>query len=170
LQHRGRTRPLDRDQGGEQRGVVDGGVEPGQSLGNRRGNGLAVGGVGHHQEMGIGEPVDDQVVEHGAGVVADHRVVRPPHRQPTRRGHQRKVECRRCAAPLYVELAHVGEIKETGSVPDCDMLLDQPGVLNRHFPAGEGNHPGAEGAVSGIERSLEHGNASGKGARTSTAR
>ena len=51
----------------------------------------------------------------------------------------------------------MGEVEEPGGVAHRVVFLHQAGVLDGHLPAGEGDHPGAEGAVTGIEGGLLHG-------------
>ena len=49
--------------------------------------------------------------------------------------------------------AHVGDIEDAGMGADRDVLLLDSVVLDRHLPAGEGNHLGASLEVSLVKRS-----------------
>jgi hypothetical protein len=57
---------------------------------------------------------------------------------------------------LEPELPHVGEVEEPGRAADRLVLLDEPLILHRHFPAGEGDQLGAEGAVTVNQSGLMH--------------
>ena len=57
--------------------------------------------------------------------------------------------------PLDLELAHVRDVEDAGVGAHGAMLLDHALVLDRHLPAGEGNHPRAERDVAVVERRLQ---------------
>ena len=44
------------------------------------------------------------------------------------------------ARALDLELAHVGDVEEPGRLAHGHVLADEPGVLDRHVPAAEGDH------------------------------
>jgi hypothetical protein len=54
--------------------------------------------------------------------------------------------------PIESQSAHVGDIKQTGPVPNRFMLLHDRRVLNRHLIAGKRRHPSAMGHMPSMER------------------
>src|SRR5581483_1754875 len=56
-----------------------------------------------------------------------------------------------------LELAHVAHVEAADGGADGAVLLDDPGVLDRHVPAAEADHPGAEAHVGRVERSALQG-------------
>jgi hypothetical protein len=59
--------------------------------------------------------------------------------------------------PLDLELAHVRDVEDARVRADGAVLGDDAGVLDRHLPAGEGNHARAELDVSVVERRVLEG-------------
>ena len=48
--------------------------------------------------------------------------------------------------------AHVGNVEQTGGLAGGQVLFHHRGVPDRHFPAGEGDHLGAQGFVDFVQR------------------
>lgn len=84
---------------------------------------LCVACVGHHQVFGLGQPVDDQVVEDAAVGPADHRVAGAAHGDGPDVADQRVVEEGGGLRPRHGDLAHVGEVEETGLRAHGQMLV-----------------------------------------------
>jgi folate-binding Fe-S cluster repair protein YgfZ len=55
--------------------------------------------------------------------------------------------------PLHLDLAHVRDVEQAGGLAHGQVLGDQPGVLDRHLPAREGDHLRAHLAMDRGERS-----------------
>ena len=49
------------------------------------------------------------------------------------------------------DLAHVADVEETDARADGVMLVEYPGILDRHVPAAEVHHLGAHLAVRGVQ-------------------
>jgi hypothetical protein len=56
------------------------------------------------------------------------------------------------AGPADFDLPHVTYIEKPCRPPDCEVFLDDAGVLYRHLPAPELHHLGAERLVQKIKR------------------
>ena len=106
-----------------------------------------VAGVGDDHEPVLGEAIDDQVVDDAAVGRTDHRVVGAPDGE-RRRVRDQRAGKRRCRPrALDEQLAHVREVEQADPLADRAMLLEDRRVLDRHPPAGELDHPGAEAGV-----------------------
>ncbi len=120
---------------------------------------LAVGGV-HYQEIFILEELIEKGVINGpAGFVGDDRVLCSA--LPDVEGFsvigQDMLKELHCPCPAHDESAHVGDIEEPCLLPGGQVLLhDAASVPQRHFPACEIHHLGAQGHVPVVENgSLE---------------
>ena len=82
----------------------------------------------------------------------DHRVLSAPDGKGRRVGDERFGERRAGLGTLHEQLAHVREVEEPGALADRAMLLEDAGVLDRHHPATELDHPRAQRAVTVVER------------------
>jgi hypothetical protein len=137
-------------------------AQPGQIL---------VGGAGidHQPEPLLANEVDDEIVDDTAGLVQHARVqcFTAAARGGGRRlagqpelghiiGQQVPQELAR-ARPVQVDNAHVRHVEHAGGLAYRVMLVKLRGVLDRHFPAGKIDQPGAKGLVFGVQRGfLEH--------------
>jgi hypothetical protein len=54
----------------------------------------------------------------------------------------------------HIELAHVIDVEQTGTVADGVMLIENAAVLHRHIPAAKLDHPCAERNVRVVKWSL----------------
>jgi hypothetical protein len=146
--------PLDRDQRGGQGPVVEDGlpaIEPmGQLVRHHRG----VAGVRDHQEPLRPEPVDDQVVDHAAVGGDDHRVLGATHGERPGVRDQGRGQRITGVVALDEQLAHVRQVEQRGALPDRLVLLQDPGVLDRHEPAAELDEACARRAMDLDERGL----------------
>ena len=60
-----------------------------------------------------------------------------------------------CASSSDNETPHVGDIEKAGVPARGQVLLhDAAGVVQRHVPAGEVDHPGAQGDMSAVKDRL----------------
>jgi hypothetical protein len=138
-----RLRSLQRDQRAVGEGIDDAAVgQVGAQM--RLVLGLA-GGVDHH-EQAIAEIGDHQIVEQAAVLVGELRVALPTRRHRNDvLGHQALQRQRGVleAARLRAQrdLAHVGDVEQTGGGAGMQMFLQHPGrVLHGHVIAGERHH------------------------------
>ena len=112
-----------------------------------------VGGVHRHHVVVVGEPVQRQVVHDPAVLVAEERVLDLTHLERRDVVRREPLERRERIRPAELELAHVAHVEAAHGAPDRAMLLHDARVLDGHVPAAEGDHPGAQAHVGGMERS-----------------
>ncbi|CAM5645346.1 hypothetical protein SAURM35S_07265 [Streptomyces aurantiogriseus] len=130
------------------------GVEAGRTLGQRVQHDLRVGGVGDDQVLGglgLGEPVDDQVVQDAAVGAADHGVAGAADADGGDVADEREVQEGRRLRPGHGDLAHVGEVEQPGLRPHGVVLVALGAVAQGHVPAGEVGHRRAERTMQGVE-------------------
>ncbi len=60
------------------------------------------------------------------------------------------VSAHRLASPDF-DLAHVADIEQADALAHGVVLFKDAGILHRHVPAAEIDHPGTELAVCGVE-------------------
>ena len=60
-----------------------------------------------------------------------------------------------------LDLPHVADVEQPGARAHGHVLVDDAGVFDRHVPAAELDHAGAERAVPGVERRLLEGRRAG---------
>ena len=141
-------RPLDGQQAGRERAVVEDRPEAGQALGERIRDDGRIAGVGDDQEPLLGQAIDDEVVDDAAVGRHDHRVVGAPDRECRWVRHQGRGQGRTGVRALHEQLAHVRQVEQPDSLTDGPMLVEDRSVLDRHQPAAEFDQPGAEGGVT----------------------
>ena len=142
-----RSRALNGEQAGRQRSVVEDGLEALETLGERVGHDRGVARVGDDEEAGLGQAVDDEIIDDAAVRRADHRILGATDIQA--RGIRDEGGRQGLAGVLAhdVQLAHVRQVEQPDPLADGPVLLDDRAVLNRHEPAAELDQPGAELAV-----------------------
>ena len=111
----------------------------------------AFDGVGHDHERLGGQAVDDQVVQHAAVGVADHRVARPADRELGQIPDERVVERSPGLRAGEEDLPHVGQVEQPGTRADGLVLGGLAAVAQRHQIAGELGDGGAEVLVDLVE-------------------
>ena len=124
----------------------------------------SVGGVGDEEDVVLGAQVDDEVIDHAAGLVAAEGVLRLALVDPAQVIGQAGVDERRSAGALDAGLAQVADIEDADALTDGRVLAHHAssGVLDRHLPAAEVSHLGSKGNVTvvergGLERGFSHG-------------
>ena len=115
--------------------------------------------VRHHIEHGRGAiwrgvPPDDDVVEHrSVGIVEQVRVLRPTGPDLSEVVAQRELQPLERAVAVDAHRPEVGHVEHDRVGTAGEVLGDRaPGVLQRHLPAAEGHHAGAETAMDAVER------------------
>jgi hypothetical protein len=53
-----------------------------------------------------------------------------------------------------LDLPHVADVEQPRARPDGQVLVTDAGVLNRHVPAAEFNHPGTKRSMARVEGSF----------------
>ena len=157
VQHRARFRALDREHRVVRQPVDHIDVEVrGMALKPRQVT-LVVGGIGDRQEVALGEPVGEQVVEHAAALVAEHAVLGTALGQPADVVGQQQLQQRRGTGPASLDLSHVRDVEHPGVAAHGHVLGLDARVLKRHLPAGEGHEPGPGGAMAFVQRGAAKG-------------
>ena len=112
----------------------------------------------HHEEIAAAlDPVDDQVVDDPAPLVRQQRVLRTTDLDLVDVVREERLEQLASRRPLDVELAHVRDVEDAAVLAHGPVLRNDSLVLDRHLPAGEGNHPGAERHVALVEGRAKQG-------------
>ena len=175
--HCGRLRALHGDEGRTQGRVLQLHVFPGRVLRQPVPDLGAVRGVGDHR-VAVRPLVHEHVIQHAAGLVADQAV---PHLHLLHAGdgiREDVFEQVPRVRPAEVEPGHVRDVEQAAAGADGRVLGDHARVLHGHVPAGERDHPCAEGDVRAVERrpkevgheSEYHGTKRGRPERRATPR
>ena len=149
-----RGRPLDGDQRIAGRLVGDLRVVGGRPLGERGQHHPGVGRVRHHQELLVGQPVHDEVVQDAAVGRADHRVPGAAGRHRGQVTDQRVVQGGRRARAADADLAHVRQVEQASRGPHGPVFRGLAAVPQRHQPPGELGHRGAQAVMHAAQRRL----------------
>lgn len=145
--------------------VADLGLEARGALGQGVQDDLGVGGVRDDHVLGLAQAVDDQVVEDPAVLPADVRVAGAAHADGGDVADQRVVQGLDGLRAGQRDLAHVGQVEETGLGPYGVVLVALTGVPQGHVPAREIGHGRTERPVQRIEGGQAGGSAHGCGSR-----
>ncbi len=119
-------------------------LEPGQVL-------VVVGGVGDGQELALGQAVGEEVVEHAAVVAAEDAVLGAAFGDPADVVGQQMLEELERGRSARLDLAHVRDVEHADALPDGEVLVADPGVLDRHLPARERHQLGPGGAMPVVQ-------------------
>ena len=166
LQNAARLRPLDRNERVPIARIDDGRVAGFFDLrGNPRVVLVLVAAVDHEQKVVGREAVDEHVVHERPVRSRQRGVVRLVHLQPRGVVAGNVLHGSQGVLAGDLDLAHVRDVEEPGGRPHGQMLGDDARVFDRHFPPGEGHHPGAESDVGCVKRGLLEGGASRLGHR-----
>ena len=112
---------------------------------------FAIGGVAHHQVAAVGHPVDDQVVEDGAALVAANGVQRPPGLERSHVVRHQAVQGCAGAVALQKQLTHVRDVEEPHPRTHSQVLVLDALVLDRHLEAGEGYEATAQRGMAFVQ-------------------
>src|SRR5579863_4102948 len=111
-----------------------------------------VRGVGHDQKSRLAQPVDEEVVEHAAALVAEQAVLGAPLRDAADVAGDQPLHALECLWSTDHHLAHMRDVEDTNSVAHGEVLLTDPHVLDGHLPPGEWHKLGARLEVGCVER------------------
>ncbi len=111
-------------------------------------------GIHHQQKFGVGQPVNDQVINDAARFIQQESVLALANSQSRHAIRQDALEPLRGAGTAREELPHVRNIKDAERGPHGLMLLQNATVLHRHRPAAEIDHACAQRHVLRVQRSL----------------
>src|SRR2546421_10518524 len=112
---------------------------------------LVVGGVGDRQELAVGEPVGEQVVEDAAVFAAQDRVLGAALGDPAHVGREHPLEELERLRTAGLDLTHVRDVEDPDVAPHREVLLSDAGVLDRHLPPRERDQLGPGGDVTLME-------------------
>ena len=132
-------------------------IEAPWPLAEPRGDLRAVARVDHQAVAGqaaLGQMdlVDQHVVEHAAGLVANERVAHLPGRHVVDAAGEHRIEKRGGVGAVDDQPAHVRDVEQPDGPPRGLVLVDDRPVLHGHRPAGEVDHPAAVGDVPVVQR------------------
>lgn len=123
-----------------------GGLQPSDDLGG-------VGRVGDEEDVVVGLEVDDEVVDDAPRVVAAQGVLRRAGLDAAHVVGQARVDEVGRARAGHRGLAEVAHVEDADALAHCGVLGDDAAarVLDRHVPATEVGHLGAEGDVAVVQ-------------------
>ena len=148
----GGARALDGDHGRLPSAVDHAGVgEVGELIHQGLDDYVPVGGVAYDEDALIREPVDDEVVEDAAALIAGHAVAGVTGWDGSDVGGDNGVGEGLSVGTIEEEPAHVGDVEHAGVGANGVVFLDGGAVAGRHVPAAELDHLGVEGKVGGVE-------------------
>ncbi len=126
---------------------------------------LVVGGVRDGQEVQLREAVCEEVVEHAAVLATEDAVLRSAlGDQPDVVGEQSLEQFERLRT-ARLDLSHVRDVEYAGTAADCEMLLPDSLVLDRHLPAGERDQLRTGSDMPLVQRGAPEGALGGEGHR-----
>ncbi len=111
-----------------------------------------VRGVDDQQEVLRRQPVNEQVVDKRAFRRQQARVLRLPDRKPRRVVARDALDRLEGVLPGDLDFAHVADVEDAGAFAHRHVLRDDARVLHGHVPAAKGDHLGARGPVTSVER------------------
>ena len=151
-------RPLHREQGVARAGVHGHRVaDAGDAVANPLEAGRDVGGIDHEQEVVVGQPVHQQVVDESAFGGRQGRVLRLAGLEPVRVVGRYPLHGGEGVGPRHLDLAHVADVEQPRRPPHGQVLLGNAGVLDGHLPPRERHHLRAQGDVTGMQGGLQPG-------------
>ena len=138
------------------RPVLVGDGQPGRRVLLQRGDhGGGVGGVGHQEDLVVGDVVGDQVVDDPAGFGAAQRVLRLAGPDAAQVVGERRVDELGGARARTRRLAEVADVEQADGVAGGGVLADRAGIGHRHQPAAELGEARAELAVPILQGTLQ---------------
>src|SRR5678809_157688 len=125
--------------------VIGGALEDG-------GDFVAIRRVANDEHFLLAGSIDDEGVEDGAALVTAARVERLTDCEPGDVVRDLVVDDRDGEFAAEEKLPHMADVEDARGGADRLVLVDDPRVLNRHFPTGEGDHPSVKLDVLLVER------------------
>ena len=101
-----------------------------------------------------GQPPHDDVIDHrSVGVVEQVGVLGASGSDPFQVIAEGGLDCVPCVRPPEIEAAEMTHVEQGCARTACCMLGQRAHrIADRHLPSTEGDHPGAEATVDGIQR------------------
>ena len=103
-----------------------------------------VGGVGHQEDLVVGDVVGDQVVDDATGFGAAQRVLRLARPDAAQVVGERGVDELRGARSADQRLTEVADVEQADRVAGGGVLTDRARIRHRHQPAAELGETGAQ--------------------------
>ena len=116
---------------------------------------LAIAGVDDDEVVERGQAIGDQVVDDPAALVRQQRVLGLAVGDLVEVVREQRLQQLVRARPFDLDLTHVRDVEDARVGAHGLVLRDHALVLDRHLPAGEGNHARAGGDVAVVERRAE---------------
>jgi len=111
--------------------------------------------VRHHEELVVADPPHDDVVDDVRIVgVEEMRVLRAAGTDPRQVVGEEPLEQLEHPSTAHRELTEMRHVEHHGVLAAGAVLVEHARVLQRHVPAPEGDHLGAERAVLRVERTV----------------
>ena len=120
-------------------------------------------GVDDQQIVVVAELVHQDVVDKRSLGIEHGRVLRLADGELRRIVHGKGLDGRQRARAAELDVAHVADVKQPYSGADRHVLGGNAGVFDRHIPASEIDHFGAELPVDTIQCGLAQGRSDGRG-------
>ena len=120
--------------------------------------------------MVVIDAVDDEIVDDTTTVIAQQVVLRLPGTDAVEVVCDHRVQPRDRAWPNHLGVAHVRDIEDADVLAHGGVLCHGADVLDRHVPAAEVGHLGAEIGVTRVQRGLAQGHALTVAPSASTSR
>src|SRR5438128_2588622 len=110
---------------------------------------VLVARIDHHQVAALGNRVDQDIIDDATRLVTEHGVLDPAGPEPSEVARDHLLGQ---ALVFDTQLAHVREVEQPDRLTHRAMFLADAAVLERHDPATEVGHLGAEVDVFLVER------------------
>ena len=107
--------------------------------------------VYYHEPMLGASPEYGEVVDYTATIIEQIAVPALSNTNRTDRQGDEPFQIGFSRRSFKFELTHVTSVKNGCKLPGVGMLIEDSIVLNRHLPAGEGGHSGAQGYMDIME-------------------
>lgn len=115
-------------------------------------DGMAVARVGHHEVLGLGARVDDEVVDDATALVEQERVLRLEQGQCRQPPRERDVEEGARISSRDGDLSHVREVEEPRGGAHGGVLGEVAAVAHGHLPAREAREGRPQGEMLVVQR------------------
>ena len=113
--------------------------------------------VDDEHEVLVRQPVGQHVVHERALRRRQRGILRLPDGQAAGVVRRDVLDRGQRVGARDLDLPHVADVEQPGARAHGHVLVDDAGVFDRHVPAAELDHPGAEGAMPGVERGFLEG-------------
>ncbi len=118
-------------------------------------DGRGVGGVGHQEDLVVGDVVGDQIVHNTAGLGAAQGVLRLARSDPVQVVGEGGIDVGRRTRAFDQSLSEVADVEEAHGVARGVVFGDSSGVGHRHQPSTEFGETGSQFTVAVFQWSVQ---------------